>query len=672
VTRGDESGLAAVPGTVTRTSPGADDDQSGWVRQPWLVANRAAAQAGQTNREGPMDEYPLIAEHGLIGDLQTAALVTTDGSINWFCAPRFDSPSIFGALLDHARGGHFRVRPSSGAFDTKQMYLPDTAILVTRFLSDAGVGEIYDFMPISGKVAADRHRLVRMLRCVRGEITFDVDIAPRFDYGRAPHQIELSEHGAVFRSAGGALTLHAVREPDDERLAQVQTSDAGDLHVSVTLRAGQTRGVILETGAAGPAREIRLAEVNQLLDETELFWKSWLARSTYTGRWRETLQRSAIALKLMTYAPTGGIVAAPTAGLPEQVGGERNWDYRYTWIRDASFSVYALLAMGFTEEAADFCRWLLARVQTQAKSGGSSPLNLMYRVDGSTDLTETILEHWEGYRGSYPVRIGNGAAEQLQLDIYGEALDSIYYADQRGLPLGHPGWTAVTGLLSWLADHWDQPEAGIWETRGGAKDFTYGRVMSWVAFDRAIRLATSHGRPAPLERWTGQRDAIYEEVMTKGWNAERGAFVQHYSDKVLDSSLLRMSSVGFITPQDPMWLSTLRAMDSELVTDSLVYRYDPGASPDGLRGSEGTFSLCTFMYVDALARAGRLEEARLTFEKMLTYANHVGLFSEEIGPSGEQLGNFPQAFTHLALIDSAITLNAQLDRREASGPRTSM
>jgi GH15 family glucan-1,4-alpha-glucosidase len=610
-----------------------------------------------------MDDYPPIADHGLIGDLQTAALVTTDGSINWFCAPRFDSPSIFGALLDNEKGGRFRIRPSSGAFDTKQMYLPDTAILITRFLSEAGVGEIYDFMPISGKVATDRRRIVRLLRCVRGQMTFDVEVAPRFDYGRATHTADVSPHGAVFRSAAGVLTMHAVREPDDERLVQAQASDSGDLHMTVTLHAGQTRGVVLETGDAGPAREIRVAEAQQLLDETELFWKSWLAGSTYTGRWRETLQRSAITLKLMTYAPTGGIVAAPTAGLPEQVGGERNWDYRYTWIRDASFSVYALLAMGFTEEAADFSRWLMARVQEQAASGASSPLNLMYRVDGSTDLKETILEHWEGYRGSAPVRIGNGAAEQLQLDIYGEALDSIFYGDERGLPLGHPGWGAVSGLLSWLADHWDQPEAGIWETRGGAKDFTYGRVMSWVAFDRAIRLATSHGRPAPLERWTGQRDAIYEQVMTKGWNKERGAFVQHYDDTVLDSSLLRMSSVGFITPQDPMWLSTLRAMDSELVTDSLVYRYNPGASPDGLRGSEGTFSLCTFMYVDALARAGRLEDARLTFEKMLTYANHVGLFSEEIGPSGEQLGNFPQAFTHLALIDSAITLNAQLDRR---------
>ena len=608
-----------------------------------------------------MDDYPLIADHGLIGDLQTAALVTTDGSIDWFCFPRFDSPSVFGALLDHRRGGRFQIRPTTDTFDTKQMYLPDTAILITRFLTEDGVGEVVDFMPISGYVATDRHRLARLVRCVRGRMTFDVHIDPRFDYSRQPHRVQLTEHGAVFSSEQTSMTLHAVREPGDARLAQVQTSGAGDVHLTVSLEAGQQRGFLLDTASDEPPREIRVAEVSSLFDDTVRFWRSWLAQSTYTGRWRETLERSAITLKLMTYAPTGGLVAAPTAGLPEQVGGERNWDYRFTWVRDASFSVYALLAMGFTEEAASFARWLMARVQERVGSGGT-PLNLMYRVDGSTELTEETLEHWEGYRGSYPVRIGNGAAEQLQLDIYGEALDSVYYGDRRGLEVGNPGWLAIQEVLGWLAEHWDQPEAGIWETRGGPKDFTYGRVMSWVAFDRAIRLATAHGRPAPLERWISQRDALYTQVMERGWDAGRGAFVQHYDDKVLDSSLLRMSSVGFVAPQDPMWLSTLRAMDSELVTDSLVYRYDPGASPDGLRGSEGTFSLCTFMYVDALARAGRLEDARLTFEKMLTYANHLGLFSEEIGTTGEQLGNFPQAFTHLQLIDAAITLNALLDR----------
>jgi pentatricopeptide repeat protein len=285
----------------------------------------------------------------------------------------------------------------------------------------------------------------------------------------------------------------------------------------------------------------------------------------------------------------------------------------------------------------------------------------MYRVDGSSDLVEESLDHWAGYRGSRPVRIGNGAAEQLQLDIYGEALDSIYAGDHAGIEVGHPGWTGVVSILNWLSEHWDQPEEGIWETRGGRQDFTYGRAMCWVALDRGIRLAVERGRPAPLQRWTAARDAIYEQIFDRGWNAGRGAFVQHYATDVLDSSLLRAASLGLIAPHDPMWLSTLDAMRQELVTDSLVYRYDPGASPDGLRGSEGTFSLCTFSWVDALARAGQLEEAELTFEKMLTYANHVGLYSEEIALTGEQIGNFPQAFTHLSLIDAALTLDAALD-----------
>jgi GH15 family glucan-1,4-alpha-glucosidase len=610
-----------------------------------------------------MEDYPLIADHGLIGDLQTAALVSTDGSIDWFCAPRFDSPSVFGALLDQEQGGHFRIRPSQGAFTTKQLYFPDTAILITRFLTEAGVGEVVDFMPVtSGAHATKNHRIVRLLRCVRGRMEFDLDIAPRFDYGRQPHELSVSEDGVVFENNGSSLTLHVVREPDDVRLAQPRASAAGSVHVSFPLEAGQVRGLILETAADGPPRQIRVAEAEQLFDETAGFWRSWLTQSTYTGRWREMLQRSAITLKLMTYAPSGGLVAAPTAGLPEEMGGERNWDYRYTWIRDASFSVYALLRMGFTEEATAFAGWLRDRVQEKA-GGASGPLNIMYRIDGSSDLTEETLEHWAGYRGSHPVRIGNGAADQLQLDIYGEALDSIYLGDQSGLTIGHQGWLAIRDLLDWLTDNWDQPEEGIWETRGGRKDFTYGRVMSWTAFDKAIKLATTRGRPAPVDKWTSARDAVYDQVMKNGWDPERGAFVQQYGSKVLDSSLLRMPTVGFIAPQDPMWLSTLRAMDTELVTDSLVYRYDPEASPDGLRGSEGTFSLCTFMYVDALGRAGRLDDARLTFEKMLTYANHLGLYSEEIAVTGEQIGNFPQAFTHLALIDAAMTLDARLDGR---------
>jgi pentatricopeptide repeat protein len=470
----------------------------------------------------------------------------------------------------------------------------------------------------------------------------------------------MTEHGAVFSGNGQRLTLHVVREPDDERL--VEGVGDGDGQATLPLLAGQTRGVVLESAADGPPREIRPAEVRALFDQTVAFWRSWLAGSTYTGRWREAVQRSAITLKLMTYAPSGGLVAAPTAGLPEQVGGERNWDYRYTWVRDASFSVHALLKLGLTDEAAQLGAWLGDRIRERVGSD-SGPLNIMYRIDGSSDLKEDVLDHWRGYRGSTPVRIGNGAAEQLQLDIYGEALDSVFAGVRAGLPLSHQGWTAISRVLDWLVDNWDQPDEGIWETRGGRQPFTYGRVMCWVAFDRGIRLAEEHARPASLERWRAARDAIYQQVMEQGFHPGRKAFVQHYATDVLDSALLRMPTVGFVDGRDPLWQSTLDAMDDELVTDSLVYRYNPEASPDGLLGSEGTFSLCTFAYVDALTRAGRLDDARTAFEKMLTYGNHVGLYSEEIALTGEQIGNFPQAFTHLALIDAAVTLDAALDAR---------
>ncbi|MET0951670.1 MAG: glycoside hydrolase family 15 protein [Aeromicrobium sp.] len=612
-----------------------------------------------------MSAYPLISDHGLVGDLQTAALVSTDGTIDWFCSPRFDSPSIFGCLLDHERGGHCRIRPTAPEVTRKQLYIPDTAALVTRFLTEDGVGEVVDFMPINDPTTAtEEHWIVRMVRCVRGTMTFAVDIAPRFDYGRARHEVQVTDAGIAFTSDAGRLTVHLVREPDDERLAAAHVSDAGDMHAEFTLTHGEMRGLVLAAGSTERPREIRPDEVWEMFDAATTYWRTWLDGSTYRGRWRETVQRSAITLKLMTYAPSGGLVAAPTASLPEQIGGERNWDYRYTWVRDASFSVYSLLGLGFTDEAAALGRWLRDRVQEQ-RGGASGPLNIMYRIDGSSDLSEEVLDHWEGYRGSGPVHIGNGAADQLQLDIYGEAMDSLYFADQRGLEIGHEGWLGLSSLLDWVTDNWDQPEEGIWETRGGRKDFTYGRVMSWVALDRGIRLALDNGRPAPLERWRAERDAIYTQVMERGWHPQRQAFVQHYDTDVLDSALLRMATTEFISPTDPRWLSTLAAMDEELVTDSLVYRYNPEASPDGLRGSEGTFSLCTFAYVESLARAGQLEKARLTFEKMLTYANHLGLYSEEIAPTGEQIGNFPQAFTHLALIDAALTLDRLLDTQPA-------
>jgi GH15 family glucan-1,4-alpha-glucosidase len=611
-----------------------------------------------------MRAAPLIAEHGLIGDLQTAALVSTDGEIDWMCVPRFDSPSVFGSLLDTERGGYLRIQPVAENYTSRQLYLPDTAVLVTRFMAEEGVAELIDFMPVwHGDRSSDHHGLVRIVRVVRGQMALSFDLHPAFDYGRAEHTLETSENGAVFRSGDAQLTVHLARLLTSENESwQVEGPHGPGLHATATLHVGDIGGAMVEFGRVDGPRRFTAEEAQRLFRETVGFWRTWLGRSSYRGRWREQVARSAITLKLLTYAPTGALVAAPTAGLPEQVGGERNWDYRYTWIRDASFSVYALLGLGFVDEAAAFTRWLSDRVHQQAGSS-SGPLKIMYRIDGSSDLDEEELDHLAGYRDSRPVRIGNGASDQLQLDIYGEALDSVYFADQQGVGIGHRGWTELVSILDWLAEHWDQPDEGVWETRGGQQDFVYGRINSWTAFDRGIRFAREHGRPGSVERWTIERDNIYAQVMAKGWNADRGAFVQHYATDVLDASVLRMAQVGMITPSDPMWQSTLQAMDEELVSDSLVYRYNPEASPDGLRGSEGTFSLCTFWYVEALAKAGRIEDARLTFEKMLTYANHLGLYAEEIGLNGEQLGNFPQAFTHLALINAAVALNDALDRQ---------
>jgi pentatricopeptide repeat protein len=617
-----------------------------------------------------MERYPNISDHGLIGDLQTAALVATDGTVDFFCCPRFDSPSVFASLLDAEKGGHFRIAPVADHYVSKQLYFPSTAMLITRFMTPDGVGEVLDFMPVIEGEPTSQHRLVRYLRVARGTMQFEVDIQPRFDYGRDKHTVEISDAGAIFRSASGMeLTFHTAGRLNAAQGGAVVEQVNGGLRATISMREGETgRGVMLESDGGQP-RAIAPAELQRLADETAGFWKGWLARSTYTGRWREMVTRSAMTLKLLTYEPTGAPVAAATFGLPEQAGGERNWDYRFTWIRDGSLSVHALAGLGYVDEAARFAAWLRDRVTESAGANGSDPIKVMYRVDGSSELTEEVLDHFEGWRGSRPVRIGNGAADQLQLDIYGEALDGLLTGDDYGLPIAHAGWLALTKIVDWLSENWDQPDEGVWETRGGRKDFTFGRVQCWVALDRAIRLAQRHGRPANIAKWATERDRLYNQVMARGWNDKVKAFTQHYSTDVLDSSLLLMPIEDFISPRDPMWLSTLDAMERELVSDSLVYRYNPAASPDGLHGDEGTFSLCTFLYVDALARAGRLDEAILIFEKMMTYGNHLGLFSEEIGPTGEQLGNFPQAFTHLQLINAAITLNRELDRRAGRGER---
>jgi GH15 family glucan-1,4-alpha-glucosidase len=597
------------------------------------------------------DEYLPIAEHGVIGDLHTVALVGSDGTIDWYCPPRFDSPSVFAGILDKARGGHWRIAPTMGVGTVKQLYFPDTNVLITRFLTPVGVGEVEDFMPISRPGQEHRHRLIRRVVCVRGAMRFRVAVHPRFDYARAAHETSLHDEGALFESPELTLVLHS-----RIRLAGREGGVEGEFSLS----AGESMAFVLEEMLPGDRpRAYSEEETRELFEDTVAFWRRWVSQSRYQGRWREMVHRSALTLKLLTYEPTGAIVAAPTTSLPEQLGGGRNWDYRYTWIRDAAFSLYALLRLGFSEEATAFMDWLTHRV-SEREGGGEGPLQIMYGIDGRSELEEVVLDHLEGYKGSAPVRIGNGAATQLQLDIYGELIDSVYLYNKYGRPLYHDAWKALGRLVDWVCENWDQADEGIWETRGGRQHFTYSRLMSWVAIERSIRVARQRGLPADIVRWLDVRDRIYDQIMDRGWSERRQAFVQHYDTEVLDASVLLMPLTKFIAPTDPRWLSTLDAITEELVSDSLVYRYDPAASPDGLDGDEGTFSICTFWYVEALAWAGRLDEARLAFEKMLTYGNHLGLYAEEIGPTGEQLGNFPQAFTHLALISAAFNLDRQL------------
>ncbi|AWW41020.1 MULTISPECIES: glycoside hydrolase family 15 protein [Streptomyces] len=602
--------------------------------------------------EGPgRNRYIPIAEHGLIGDLQSVALVATDGTIDWYCCPSFDAPSVFASILDAERGGCFELAATLPG-RTKQFYFPDTNVLITRFFTDEGVGEVQDFMPISGESAeVQRHRLIRRVLCVRGSLPFRARVAPRFDYGTQQHTLRLLGDVAIFDCATSKLALTST---------VTMEADGADVRADFKLAEGESAVFAMDqVGGDVVPRRCPGLEAEEQFGKTVAYWRRWLSASKYRGRWREMVHRSALTLKLLTYAPTGAIVAAPTTSLPEQLGGERNWDYRYVWVRDAAFCVYALLRLGFTSEAEAFMQFVSRHI-TPGDGCRSGPLQIMYGIDGRTDLPECELRHLEGYEGSAPVRVGNGAAEQLQLDIYGALIDSIYLYDKWAQPISSAQWDDVCGLVHWVCEHWDQPDEGIWETRGGRKNFLYSRLMCWVAIERAIRMANRRGLPADLARWQEARDKIYRRIMQRGWSEERRAFVQYEGGDVLDAALLMMPLTRFIAPTDPKWLSTLDALTHELVSDSLVYRYDPLAAPDGLHGDEGTFSICSFWYVEAMVRAGRVDEARLAFEKMLTYANHLGLYAEEIGHTGEQQGNFPQAFTHLALISAAFNLDKAL------------
>jgi GH15 family glucan-1,4-alpha-glucosidase len=605
--------------------------------------------------------YLPIEDYGIIGNMRTAALVGRNGSIDWFCYPRFDSGSVFGAILDDAHGGRFRIAPKNGDLQSKQFYWPDTNVLVTRFFSDQGVGQVTDFMPVAREGEPGHQWLVRRVSVTRGSLNFRLECRPAFDYARAGHEVDVDKSGARFRSAAAQLDLSG---PCTLRRRE------GSVTADFRLDEGQVSSFVLRPAAGdGRAAPFDEKEADRLFHDTVDYWRAWLARCSYQGRWREMVYRSALVLKLLTYEPTGAILAAATCSLPEKLGGVRNWDYRYTWIRDAAFTLYALMRIGFTEEAEAFMGWIDERCH---ELGDGGTLQVLYAIDGGHDPGEIVLDHLEGYRGSGPVRVGNAAYKQFQLDIYGELMDSIYLFNKYGTPISYELWTHIHRIVDWVCENWKQTDEGIWEVRGGRRHFVYSKLMCWVAVDRALRLADRRSFPAPRERWLAVRDELYHDIMELGWSAERETFVQSYGTESLDAASLMMPLVLFVSPTDPRILSTMDAIwrsprNGGLVSDSLVYRYDVTRTPDGLPGDEGTFNVCTFWLVEALVRASgrsggeRLRDARIVFEQMLGHANHLGLYAEETGPRGEALGNFPQAFTHLGLISAAFNLNRTLD-----------
>jgi GH15 family glucan-1,4-alpha-glucosidase len=607
--------------------------------------------------------YQPIENYGIVGNMRTVALVGMNGSIDWYCYPHFDSPSVFGAILDDKKGGCFQISAEADGVRRKQFYWPSTNVLVTRFLLADGIAELEDFMPAGlPSDSPEYHHIYRRVRCVRGSVRISVVCRPAFDYGRETHDTVIQANGAIFQSRSLTMAL-ATAVP-------LRSDGRGGVSAEFTLSEGDSQVFILREDYNQPALPSPPSEkeAEELLRSTVKFWQSWLSTCTYHGRWRDQVHRSALALKLLTFEPTGAIIASPTTSLPEVIGGARNWDYRYTWMRDAAFTVYAFLRIGFIDEAAAFMNWIHDYASKHARP--KEPGAVVFTINGDNQLPEHTLLGWEGYRGSRPVRIGNEAVSQFQGDIYGELMDALYLSNKYVSPTSYDVWVKIRARLEWICENWQLPDAGIWEMRNRQEHFVYSKVMNWVALDRGIRLADKRALPADRAKWIHERDRIYEEVMAQGWNEKRQAFTQFYGSDDLDASLLIMPLVFFMAPTDPRMLSTISAIlknprDGGLVSDSLVHRYPPQPRIDGLPGEEGTFNMCSFWLVEALTRAGqaspeKLDQARLLFERVLGYANHLGLYAEQTGPQGEALGNFPQAFTHLALISAAFNLDRSL------------
>ncbi|MCU7250421.1 glycoside hydrolase family 15 protein [Pseudomonas koreensis] len=597
--------------------------------------------------EHPSERQSPIDAHGIIGDLRSAALVNDKGSVDFFCWPEFDSPSIFCSLLDTPDAGIFQLAPDLPDARREQIYLPDTNVLQTRWLSERAVVEITDLLPIGDNDDA-LPLLMRRVRVVSGEATFTMRCAVRHDYARATTHAQMDKQDVTF-SASGQPSLRLASD-------QPLRIDAHAAVASFTLKQDETAAFML-----GASDDPRFAEGagDLCLERTLKFWRDWIGQSIYRGRWREMVHRSALALKLLTSRQHGAILAAATFGLPETVGGERNWDYRYTWIRDASFTVYAFMRLGFVNEANDYMRWLRGRVSDC--TGKPMKLNILYAIDGRQELPEVELTHLSGHGGAQPVRIGNGAYDQIQLDIFGELMDAVYLVNKYGDAISHEGWRHVGEVVNQVCETWQTQDVGIWEMRGEQHDFLHSRLMCWVALDRAIRLASKRSLPAPFARWDQTRQAIYADIWDNFWDEERGHFVQYQGGTALDGSMLLMPLVRFVSAKDPRWLSTLQAIEKHLVRDGMVYRYrNDDTGIDGLSGTEGAFAACSFWYVECLARAGQLDKAHLEFEQLLRYANPLGLYAEEFDSHGRHLGNTPQALTHLALISAASFLDRKL------------